>query len=86
MLYVYYKKLLLLNDLKFRYTYLNKITNIIKSLYNKNVEFNIINLKYFYLNSDVYTQSIINKITKKRKKLYKIFKSSVRKVKIVDNK
>jgi hypothetical protein len=86
MLYIYYKKLLLLNDLKFRYTYLNKITNIIKSLYNKNVEFNIINLRYFYLNSDVYTQSIINKITKKRKKLYKIFKSSVRKVKIVDNK
>src|SRR6266498_3185715 len=60
MLYIYYKRLLLFNKLKFRYTYLNKIINLIKKIYNKN--------------------------TKNRKKLYKILKSSVRKVKIVDKK
>jgi len=86
MLYIYYKRLLLFNKLKFRYTYLNKIINLIKKIYNKNIELNIINLKYFYLNSDIYTEYVTNKITKNRKKLYKILKSSVRKVKIVDKK
>src|SRR6266511_115138 len=81
-----YKKLILFNKLKFRYTYLNKIINLIKKIYNKNIELNIINLKYFYLNSDIYTEYVTNKITKNRKKLYKILKSSVRKVKIVDKK
>src|SRR6266498_2782549 len=62
------------NKLKKRYTYLNKIINLIKKIYNKNIELNIINLKYFYLNSDIYTEYVTNKITKNRKKLYKILK------------
>src|SRR6266511_3498733 len=57
--------------LKFKYKYLNKIINLIKKIYNKNIELNIINLKYFYLNSDIYTEYVTNKITKNIKKLYK---------------
>src|SRR6266536_528609 len=61
------------------------LINIIKKIYNKNIELNIINLKYFYLNSDIYTEYVTNKITKNRKKLYKILKYSVRKVKILNH-
>ena len=86
MLLLYYKRLLILNKFKFKYTYLNKMINLIEKIYNKNVELNIINIKYFYLNSDIYTESIINKITKNRKKLVNILKKSVEKVKIVDKK
>ena len=85
-LLLYYKRLFILNKFKFKYTYLYKMINLIEKIYNKNVEFNIINLKYFYLNSDIYTESIINKITKNRKKLVNILKKSVEKVKIVDKK
>jgi len=84
MKYIYYKRLLVLNSLKFKYTYLNKIINLIKKIYGKNIELNIINLKYFYLNSDIYTEYVTNKITKNRKNLYKVLKSSIRKVKIID--
>jgi hypothetical protein len=51
-------------------------------MYNKKIELNIINLKYFYLNSDIYTESIINKITNNRKKLKYILNKSTSKVKI----
>lgn len=84
LLFLYYKRLFILNKFKFKYTYLSTITNLIEEVYNKNVELNIINLKYFYLNSDIYTESIINKITKNRKRLYRILKRSVQKVKIAD--
>ncbi len=69
MLYFYYKRLLLLNQLKFRYTYLQNIINLIQKMYNKNVYINIINLKYFYFNSDILTESITNKLTKNRRKM-----------------
>lgn len=81
---LYYRRLLLFNKFKFKYTYIQSLTNLIKNIYNKNVEFNIINLKYFYLNSDIFTDFVINRITKKRKKLLKILKRSIRKVKIAN--
>lgn len=82
MLTFFYKRLNLLNELRFKYIYLNKLTNLIKKIYNKNIEFNIIDLKYFYLNSDIFTESITNKITKNRKRLYRILKKSIEKVKL----
>ncbi len=85
MLYLYYRRLLLLNNLKFKYTYLQTLINIIKKVYNKNVEFNIVNLKQFYLNSDIYTESILEKVTKNRKKLNLILKFAIHKVKIAKN-
>jgi hypothetical protein len=81
-LHLHYRKLLLLNNLKLKYTFLTILTNIFKKIYNKKIELNIINLKYFYLNSDIYTESIINKITKNRKQLQKILNKSISKVKI----
>ena len=85
MLYLSYKRLLLLNKLKFRYTYIQIIINIIKKIFNKDVDFNLINLKYFYLNSDIYTESILNKITKNRKKHSLILKLAVHKARVVNN-
>lgn len=80
---IYYKRLLLINELKFKYTYLNKIINILNKIYNKTIELNIIDLKYFYLNSTIYTEFVRNKILKKRRKLNRILRLSVNKVKII---
>lgn len=84
-LYLFYKRLLLFNQLKLRYTYLQHVINIIKKIYNKDIELNLINLKYFYLNSDIFTKSIIKKVTKKRIKLNNIFKIATQKIKTVTN-
>jgi hypothetical protein len=67
--YFLYKQLLYINKSKFNYNYLSYLNEIIKKIYNKSVEFNIINLKYFYLNSDILTESIMLKITRDRRKL-----------------
>lgn len=81
-LHLHYRKLLILNNFKLKYTFLTILTTILRKMYNKKIELNIINLKYFYLNSDIYTESIINKITNNRKKLKYILNKSTSKVKI----
>src|SRR5882757_5683696 len=70
-LYIYYRQLIYINKSKFNYTYLQYIKNILKLLFNKNIEFNFINLKHFYLNSNILSESILLKIKKNRRRLMK---------------
>ena len=68
-IYTYYKRLIYINNSRFNYTYLQYIKNKLQVLFNKNIEFNFINLKYFYLNSNILSESILLKIRKNRKRL-----------------
>jgi len=79
--YMFYKQLLYINQNKFNYSYLQGLIYLIKKIFNKNVELNLINLKYFYFNSDIFSQPLVLKIKKKRN-LLKYLKACVRKVKI----
>ena len=45
--YMFYKQLLYINQNKFNYSYLQGLIYLIKKIFNKNVELNLINLKYF---------------------------------------
>jgi hypothetical protein len=79
--YVYYKQIIYINKAKFENSYLQGLIDLIRKIYNKNVEFNIINLKYFYFNSSIYTQPLELKLKKKRNVL-KYLKVLIRKAKI----
>jgi Mitochondrial ribosomal protein (VAR1) len=79
--YMFYKQLLYINKSKFDNYYLQGLINLIKKIYKKNIEFNLINLKYFYFNSDIFSQSLVLKLRKKRK-LLRYLKACVRKAKI----
>jgi len=79
--YMFYKQLLYINESKFNNSYLQGLISLIKKIYKKNVEFNLINLKYFYFNSDIFTQPLVLKLRKKRKVL-RYLKACVRKAKI----
>ena len=79
--YMFYKQLLYINNFKFNNSYLQGLINLIKKIYKKNIEFNLINLKYFYFNSDILTQPLVLKLRKKRK-LLRYLKTCVRKTKI----
>ena len=79
--YMFYKQLLYINKAKFENSYLQGLISLIRKIYKKNVEFNIINLKYFYFNSDIFTQPLVLKLRKKRK-LLRYLKALVRKAKI----
>jgi ribosomal VAR1-like protein len=70
-IYIYYKRLIYVNNSRFNYTYLQYIKNKLQALFNKNIEFNFINLKYFYLNSNILSESILLKIRKNRRRLMK---------------
>src|ERR1700743_2452246 len=65
-IYTYYRRLIYVNKSRFNYTYLQYIKNKLQVLFNKNIEFNFINLKYFYLNSNILSESILLKIRKKK--------------------
>lgn len=81
-LYFYYKQLLYASVSKFNYTYLQTLKSYIEKIYSKKAEFNIINLKYHYLNSDILSESITLKITKNRRKMRKYLKRLIRKIKV----
>lgn len=69
--YIYYKQLIYINKSKFNYTYLQYLKTYLQLLFNKNVEFNFINLKKFYLNSSILSESVLLKIQKNRSWLLK---------------
>ena len=80
--FFYYKQLIFINRIKYSYTYLKHLKNILEKLYNKNVEFNLINIKRFYLNSDILSESITIKLTKNRRKMLRYMKNIKKKVKV----
>ena len=78
---LYYKQLIYINKLKFNNFYLQGLTNLIKKIYKKNIEFNLINLKSFFVNSDILIQPLKYKLRKKRK-LLKYLKNLMKKIKV----
>nr|AKP95616.1 ribosomal protein S3 [Penicillium nordicum] len=79
--YMYYKQMLYINKAKFENTYLQGLISLVRNIFNKNIEFNIINLKYFYFNSKIFTQPLELKLKKKRNVL-RYLKVLIRKAKI----
>ena len=59
-----------------------ELTRLVQSIYNKKVEFNIVNLKKMHLNSDIFTQAVSLKLRNRDNRLYRILKSSLRKIKL----
>jgi len=80
-LYFYYKQLLYINKAKLNYTYLRYLKKSLEKVYNKNVEFNLVNIKRFYLNSDILSESITLKLTRNRRKILKYLNKLKKKVK-----
>ena len=82
LLHKYYQQLVFINKSKFNYNYLQFLKKYLEKIYNKNVEFNLINLRRFYLNSDILSESITLKIRKNRRKLLKYLNTLKRKIKL----
>jgi hypothetical protein len=70
----YYKLLLNLNKYKFEDILLLRLSPLISKLYNKKVEFNIVNLKAVSLNSDIFTQAIALKLRNRDNKLLTVLR------------
>ena len=82
MLKIYYKNLLYFNKSKFENTFLLKLNNLISQFYKNKVEFNIVNLEYIHLNSDILFESILIKLRKRSNRLLQVLKTSLNMVKL----
>lgn len=67
---------------KVKYGKLVPLISILDKVYQKKVEFNIVNLKYLYLNSDILSQSIAIKLKNRKNRLLRVLKSFVSMVKL----
>jgi hypothetical protein len=85
-LHKYYQQLIFINKSKLNYNYLQYLKKYLEKIYNKNVEFNLVNLRRIYLNSDILSESITLKIRKNRRKLLKFLNTLKRKVKVRNKK
>ena len=82
MLIAYYKLLLSLNKSKFEDILIKELKLIVEKIYSKKVEFNIVNLKTLYLNSDIFTEAVSQKLKNRKNKLLRVLTTSLKLVKI----
>lgn len=80
------KYLVYLNRSKFKKNFIWKLTRLVQNIYNKEVEFNIVNIKKMHLNSDIFTQAVALKLRNKNNKLFRVLRSSLSKIKLPNEK
>jgi len=74
--------LLMINNVKFEKPFIRKLAYLVKNIYNKEVEFNLVNLYKMHLNSDIYTESVSLKLRNRDNKLFKVLTRSLTKAKL----
>ena len=77
MLYIYLLQLISFNESKFEKRYLLPLTTLVKKVYNKKVEFNLVNLKYLYLNSYIFSETLVTKLRNRKNRLLRVLKTSL---------
>ncbi len=78
----YYKILLILNKNKFRTYFLSKLSLLTSKIFNKEVEFNIVNQKFVHLNSDFFTEAILIKLRKRENRVLRVLKKFFNRLKV----
>ena len=77
MLLVYLDQLLSFNASKFEKKYLLPITSLVRRVYNKKVEFNLVDLKYLYLNSYIFSDTLVTKLRNWSNRLLRVLNTSL---------
>lgn len=75
---IYIKKLIYFNKSKFEQRYLQPMVNLVKTVYNKNIQFNLVDLKYLYLNSDIFSETLITKLKNRKNSILRVLDRSLR--------
>jgi hypothetical protein len=81
-LYLYYVKMLSVNHNKFKNWFILGLKRIISKIYGKKVEFNLVNLKYLHLNSNIFSESIAIKLRNRENRLLRVLKKALKLVKL----
>ena len=79
---IYFRQLISFNKSKFEEKYLLPLTSLTKNICKKKVEFNLVNLKYLYLNSHIFSGTLITKLRNRKNRPYKVLRTSLLKFKL----
>jgi len=71
-LYKFYCSMLYFNGYIFNANNLLPLKEILKKIYHKKVELNIINLKYLYLDSNMFAEAIAKKLKDRQKRVLRV--------------
>lgn len=82
MLYIYLRQIIYFNESKFENTFLLPFTRLIEKIYNKKVEFNLVNLKYLHLNSHIMTDTLVLKLKNRKNRILRVLKALLSKFKL----
>lgn len=77
MLAVYIKQLMFFNKSKFDQRFIQPLLNQVKKIYNKNIQVNLVDLKYLYLNSFVFSETLLTKLKNRNNKIIKVLDKSL---------
>lgn len=82
--YMYFLQSIIINKLKFKNQFLQILINLIRKIYKKKIELNLINLKNFYLNSNIFTEMFFFKLKQNRFKLRRHLITFIRKARLIN--
>ena len=74
---VYIRQLIYFNKSKFDQRYLLPLVELVKKIYNKNIQFNIVDLKYIYLNSYIFSETLLTKLKNRKNNIIKVLDKSL---------
>lgn len=74
---IYFKQLISFNKSKFETKYLLPLTNLAKKIYSKEIVFNLVSLKYLYLNSYIFSEALVTKLKNRKNRLLRVLKTSL---------
>ena len=77
MLNTYFLQLISFNESKFDKRYLVPLTSLVTRVYKKKVEFNLVNLKYLYLNSYIFSDTLVTKLRNRKNRLLSVLNTSL---------
>jgi len=81
-LYIYYVQMIYINNYKYKNWFLYNLKHILYNIYKKKVEFNIVNLKYIHLNSDMLSESMAVKLRNRKNRILKVLNRVLRLIKV----
>jgi Mitochondrial ribosomal protein (VAR1) len=81
-LYKYYVSNIYINNFKFNNNSLSNLKSKLYDIYNKKIDIKIINLKYLFLENNIFVHGIIKKLNDRKKKVLTVIRSGISLVKV----
>ena len=72
------------NNYKFNYINLINLYNILYKIYEKKVKINITNIKYVYMENNIFVESITRKLNDRKKGVLRVLKKALKLIKIAE--